>query len=131
MWNRCLPLLFASLVPAALVSCHDDDPFARTPTFSIGGVVAGSTGVLTLQNSNGTTLTVAANGTFTFETPMVNGATYNVTVVVPPAAQTCEVINGNGTVRISDITHVAVSCTHERAPPKPGRDVRLAALTRD
>jgi len=112
MWNRCLAVVLAvSTISASFVGCqYKEDLLAANPTFSIGGTVAGSAGMLTLQNSNGTTLSIAANGSFAFATQMVNGATYNVTVVVPPAAQTCRVSNGYGTVRLSDITHVVVSC---------------------
>jgi len=133
MWYRCLKVLAVCAISTGLVSCHENDPLARVPTFSIGGTVAGASGLLTLQNSNGTTLRVAENGSFAFATPMVNGATYNVTVVVPPAAQTCKVSNGAGLVGVSDITHVEVSCTpmRWRSRPDPGHHIKLASLTRD
>jgi hypothetical protein len=78
--------------------------------FSIGGTVTGVIGALTLQNSNGNTLSVAADGPFTFATQMVSGATYNVTVAVQPNSQICTVTNGSGTVAASNITSIAVAC---------------------
>ena len=72
--------------------------------------MAGVAGVLTLQNSNGTLLNVAAEGAFAFETPMVASALYNVTVAVAPAAQTCDVVNGSGTVGDANIRNVTITC---------------------
>jgi len=118
MKNRCLVSLFAGLACLAIGACFPedaDDPSwidysGPTPTFSIGGTVAGTAGVLTLQNSNGTLLNVAADGSFAFETPMVTSALYNVTVAVPPQAQTCSVANGSGTVGSASITDVHITC---------------------
>jgi hypothetical protein len=80
-------------------------------TFFIGGKVEGATGVLTLQNSNGRTLTLRGNGSFVFETQMVSKALYNVTVPVHPDAQICLVTHGSGTVNSADIRDVTVTCT--------------------
>ena len=119
MKTRCLIHLFAGLLCLSLGACFpedaDDPPSwidysGPTPTFSIGGTVAGTAGVLTLQNSNGTLLNVATDGSFEFETPMVSSALYNVTVAVPPQAQTCTVANGSGTVGSARITDVIVAC---------------------
>jgi len=118
MKNRCLVNLTAGLLCLGLGACFpedaDDPPWIEypgpTPTFSIGGTVAGTAGGLTLQNSNGTLLTVAADGSFEFEQPMVSTALYNVTVAVPPQAQTCSVANGSGTVGNASITDVLVTC---------------------
>lgn len=119
MKNRYLANLFAGLLCLSLGACFledaDDHPSwidfsGQTPTYSIGGTVAGTAGVLTLQNSNGTLLNVATNGSFEFETPMVSSALYNVTVAVPPRGQTCIVANGSGSVGGASITDVIVSC---------------------
>ena len=64
-----------------------------------------------LQNSNGTNLIVAADGSFAFETPMVSSAIYNVTIAVQPNSQTCRVANGSGTVESADISNVTVICS--------------------
>ena len=72
--------------------------------------MTGTAGVLTLQNSNGTLLNVATDGSFAFETPMVSSALYNVTVAVPPQTQTCSVANGSGTVGSASITDVIIAC---------------------
>jgi 6-phosphogluconolactonase (cycloisomerase 2 family) len=83
-------------------------------TRTIGGTVSGLSGLgLLLRNNGGDTLTVSANGAFTFATPLASGASYSVTVFQQPSSptQTCTVSNGTGTVGSSNVTNVAVSCT--------------------
>jgi hypothetical protein len=114
MWYRTVHLLAGSLLCLALGACNreliaeDEGP---TPTFYIGGKVTGATGPFALQNSNGTNLIVAEDGVFTFGTPMVSSALYNVTIAVPPNSQACKVTNGSGTVGSADISNVNVICT--------------------
>jgi hypothetical protein len=82
-------------------------------TFSIGGTVSGlntSTSV-TLLDNGGNSLSVTANGSFTFTTKLARGATYSVTVGTPPTGETCTVTNGSGTVGSSNVTNVTVACT--------------------
>jgi hypothetical protein len=121
MCNRTLlPLLLVSLFSLGLTACHDDDdpppgvdPQIPISTYSIGGTVTGSTGPLTLQNSNGTQLVVPASGAFTFATQMTPGASYDVTVAMPPTSQNCTVTNGTGTVPLSsNVTNITVACTN-------------------
>jgi hypothetical protein len=79
---------------------------------TIGGTVKYLNGSgLELQN-NGESLSVTANGDFTFPTAMDNGATYNVTVPTQPSGptQTCAVANGSGTVSGASITNVEITC---------------------
>jgi hypothetical protein len=111
--------VFAGLLCLSLGACFsfepDDAPSwsdysTPAPTFSIGGTAAGVAGGLTLQNSNGTQLLVSEDGSFTFGTPMVTSALYNVTVAVPPRAQTCTVSHGSGTVGHASISDVTITC---------------------
>jgi len=111
MWYRPLAhLLAGSALCATLGACCIDRDELPVATFSIGGTVQGATGPLALQNSNGTNVIVAMDGSFRFETPMVSSALYNVTVAVPPNSQACSVRNGSGTVRNADISNVSVTC---------------------
>jgi hypothetical protein len=119
MWKRNLAPVLAGLLCLALGAClydEADDPpslidySGPAETFSIGGTVEGAAGLLTLQNSNGTLLSVARNGAFTFETRMVQSALYNVTVAVPPHAQTCTVRDGSGTVSGASVRNVTITC---------------------
>jgi hypothetical protein len=84
-----------------------------TRTFTVGGTVTGLSGSgLVLRNNGGNSLSVAANGSFTFTTPVASGAAYAVTVLTQPSnpAQTCTVSNGSGTVGAANVSNVAVNC---------------------
>jgi hypothetical protein len=83
-------------------------------TATIGGTLSGlatSTSVI-LQDNGGDSLTLTANGPFTFKTP-VTGPTdaYAVTVLTQPTSpnQICSVANGSGTAT-ANVTNVAVTC---------------------
>jgi hypothetical protein len=80
-------------------------------TFSIGGAVTGLSGSGLTLSSNGQTLIVGANGSFTFGSPLASGTAYNVTVATQPSSplQTCTVANGSGTLS-GNISNVNVSC---------------------
>ena len=85
-----------------------------TPTYTIGGTVSGVVGSgLVLQQDGGDNLAIAANGNFTFATPLFDGRPYAVSVLTQPAnpAQTCVVSNANGTVQGANVNNVAVTCT--------------------
>ena len=85
-----------------------------TNGYSIGGTTSGLTGSgLVLQNNGKDDLTVAADGSFTFATPVASAGTYAVTVKTQPTspAQTCTVSNGSGTVVNNNIGTVAISCS--------------------
>ena len=53
--------------------------------------MSGLSGTVVLQDNGGDDLSVSANGSFTFATPLVSGAAYSVTVKTNPAGQTCTV----------------------------------------
>jgi hypothetical protein len=84
-------------------------------TATIGGTISGlGTGSsVILQDNGGDSLTVTANGSFTFKTA-VTGPTdaYAVTVLAQPTSpnQICTVANGKGTATTSTVTNVAVTC---------------------
>jgi hypothetical protein len=86
----------------------------NTVTATIGGTVSGlvASSSVILQDNGGDSLTITANGPFTFKTP-VTGPTdaYLVTVLTQPATpnQICTVANGKGTAT-ANVTTVAVTC---------------------
>ena len=87
-------------------------PVAVTTTgYSAGGAVSGLIGTVVLQDNGGDTLNLTANGNFTFATKILNGNTYNVTVLTQPPGQTCSVSTGAGTVSGGNVTNVAVVCS--------------------
>ncbi|MEZ5486610.1 MAG: Ig-like domain-containing protein [Steroidobacteraceae bacterium] len=89
-----------------------------TSLYTIGGTVTGlaAGGTVVLQNNAGDDLSVAADGAFTFATPLAGGAAYAVTVLtqptVPGPGQTCVVAMGAGTVGAADVTSVTVTCSN-------------------
>ena len=86
---------------------------AGAKTFTIGGTVSGliSGRSVTLLDNGTNSLTVSANGPFTFTTALASGATYSVTVGTQPSGEACTVTNGSGTVGSANVTNVAVACT--------------------
>jgi 6-phosphogluconolactonase (cycloisomerase 2 family) len=79
--------------------------------YTVGGTVSNlSGGSLSLLDNSGDSLTMVSNGSFTFSVPVVQGATYNVTVGTQPTGQTCSISNGSGTVNAANITNVSVTC---------------------
>jgi hypothetical protein len=81
-----------------------------THTFSVGGTVSGLVGNLVVQDNGGDALTVSANGTFTFATPVAQGSSYAVTIQTQPGTQTCTVANGTGTLGAAKVSSVSVTC---------------------
>ena len=82
-----------------------------TNTYTIGGTVTSLSGSVVLQNNGGNNLTVSANGSFTFTTPVNYGGSYVVTVLTQPTGQTCTVSSGSGSNVTADVTGVVVNCT--------------------
>lgn len=82
-----------------------------TNSYTIGGTLSGAMGGITLTETvSGQTLNLAANGSFTFASPVLSGAAYNVTVTTQPVGQTCIVGSGAGTVAGAAVTSVVVNC---------------------
>jgi uncharacterized repeat protein (TIGR01451 family) len=84
-----------------------------TNTYTVGGTVSGLSGTgLILRNNDGDDLPVAANGAFTFTTPVASGAVYSVTAFAQPSnlSQTCSVTNSGGTVTSANVSNVQVIC---------------------
>ncbi|MEZ5640146.1 MAG: beta-propeller fold lactonase family protein [Burkholderiaceae bacterium] len=83
--------------------------------FTISVTVNGLSGSgLVLRVNSIQSLSVAANGTVTFASPLPTGASYVVTVASTPStpAQFCSVTNGTGTIANANVTNVAVSCSN-------------------
>ncbi|TDK66061.1 DUF3443 family protein [Sapientia aquatica] len=86
-------------------------PTPPATSFTVGGTVTGLNGSVSLQNNSGDTITVSANGSFTFPTALSSGGQYSVTATnVLPNYYTCSVANGTGSVASANVSNVAVSC---------------------
>lgn len=96
----------AANVTSVSVSCKPN------PTFTIGGTVSGlnSGTSVTLLDNGSDSLTVSANGAFTFKAALATGAAYNVTISTQPTSETCTIANGSGTVASANVTNVTVTC---------------------
>ena len=83
-------------------------------TYSIGGTVNGLEGNgLVLQNNGEDDLSIAADGNFTFPTALIDGETYEITVLAQPnnPAQACTLQNASGTVSGQAVSDVLVTCS--------------------
>jgi hypothetical protein len=86
------------------VSCE------RVPSFTISVTVSGLTGgTLELQDNGVASLSIEANGTFTFPSQIATGKRYGVTVKSPPAGQNC--ILGSNDSGMVDGANVDVEVT--------------------
>lgn len=83
------------------------------PQFTVGGAVTGLAGSgLVLQNSGADQFEVAADGAFTFSTPLDDGTAYSISILSQPLdpEQTCTVSEGTGTIDGANVTNVSVTC---------------------
>ena len=83
-------------------------------TYTVGGTVTVSGSGLVLQNEGGDDLPISASGTFTFDTRVISGTPYSVSVVTQPPGGFCSVANASGTVAAADVTNVTVTCHGHR-----------------
>jgi hypothetical protein len=94
------------------VSATWNVPPPNATTYTVSGTVTGLTGQVTLLNNGVDSLPVSANGSFTFGTPLLNGAAYNVTIGNQPNGQNCTVANGSGTINLANVINVAINCVN-------------------
>lgn len=78
--------------------------------YTVGGTVSGLSGELVMQNNGADDLTLTTNGTFTFSSSLVSGATYSVSVATQPNGQICDVTGGTGTVNDNPVASIEVWC---------------------
>lgn len=96
------------------IACGTRPACSVVTGYAVGGSVSGLTGSGLVLSLNGTTsLPVSGNGSFTFPGTLATGTQYTVTVGTQPSApaQTCTVANGSGTIGVSPVTNVAVTCS--------------------
>lgn len=84
-----------------------------TNSYIIGGTLSGllSSTYVVLRNNGGDDLTLYANGSFSFITPILSGSSYNVTIYTQPSVGACSVGGGSGTVAGANVTGAAVACS--------------------
>lgn len=79
--------------------------------FSVSGSVSGLAGTLLLSINSDETLSLTANGGFSFSQLLKTGDIYNVVVESMPRGQICSVTGGQGEVATSAISDISVLCT--------------------
>ena len=82
-----------------------------TNSYTVGGMITGLTGTLTLLNNDANSTPISTNEAFSFSTPIAEGSTYSVTVETQPLHQTCTVASGSGTMGSANVTDVSVACS--------------------
>ncbi|TGK88263.1 concanavalin [Leptospira bourretii] len=121
MKRLTLPLVFFFLSSCGLPSLVRDPleflAFLRFFTgsqftgHSIGGAVSGLLpGTSVTLTNNQESVTVAADGNFTFPTKLSSGQNYNVSFVTNGAGLTCSIANAQGVVQNSNITNISITC---------------------
>jgi sugar lactone lactonase YvrE len=117
MRNKPIPIGIIFFLMLFITACGSSG-WGPTPSpkHSVSGTVSGLSGSgLVLQNNGGDDLSISADGTFTFATPINNGSSYAITVKTEPTGtdlyQTCAVDNGSGTVNGANVTDVSVTCS--------------------
>ncbi len=93
-------------VSSVAVNCSDN---VYDVQVTASGLLGGRS--LVLQNNGADNLTIAANNTYDFNTPVASGSAYAVTVLTQPQGETCSVSNGTGTVGGANVTGIDVVCT--------------------
>lgn len=84
-------------------------------SYELGGSVTGLASGGSVVLTNGTdSVTVTANGAFSFTNKIAYGGAYSVAVgIPPPTGQTCSVANGSATMGSSNVSNVAVTCSNK------------------
>lgn len=101
---------FFVLLSAGVTACGGGG--GAPASYAIGGTVSGlsSGGSLTLTDAGSDSLTVSANGPFTFKTPLATGSSYIAAIAESPALQSCTIANGAGVVSNSAVNSIAITC---------------------
>lgn len=111
-------LLGAALVLAACGGGGgggDEAPPAGTPTFRVGGQLAGL-GVgktVVIADASGPSAAVSANGSYSLQLPA--GTAYSLRIATQPVGQTCTLTNAAGTVS-AEVNNISVACLDNAVP---------------
>ena len=94
-------------VANVVVTCSDQ-------AYSLAGSISGLNGSgLVLANGTDTLVVNSGATSFTMPTPVAYTSSYLVTVQTQPAGLACAVGNGMGTMPVSAVTNVAITCTDQ------------------
>lgn len=92
-----------------LAACSGETPATYPVGGTLTGLAAGNS--ITLTDNGTDNLTLTTNGAFTFSVKLTNAAPYKLTLsATTPAAQSCTMSDGAGTVNAASVTSIKVSC---------------------
>ncbi|HUL92575.1 MAG TPA: CHRD domain-containing protein [Burkholderiales bacterium] len=119
---KVLGVLAGPVVAASvLAACHGTEA-----TYSIGGSISGTTVAVVLKLNGGNDIAMGGDGSFKFDQKLLKGDTFNVQVV--DTNDQCTVVNGAGTVNMSNITDVSISCIAQASQTPQLTIIRVANL---
>ena len=107
-------ILFVLLAFAGCKKKDDPAP-VPPPTYSVGGTASGIKGTVVLQNNGAEELTITSDGSFAFATKVVDGTSYNVTILSSPDDQDCQLFNASGKVSGGNVEGIVLSCKDKEA----------------
>jgi hypothetical protein len=83
-----------------------------TNTYTVGGTLSGLSGQGLVLQQGSDMLPIAADGSFSFPTPVQSGAAYAVSIAAQPSgpSQACQIGSGMGTVAAAAISNVTITC---------------------
>lgn len=102
--------------------------------YTVGGSITGLTNSLVLTLNEVESKTISSNGTFVFNTPLPDGASYEIGILTQPLNQICAVTNRRGNIAGSNVTNVAISCSNlsstmpRYTTPPQGADLSITYL---
>lgn len=99
----------------ATATANVDFPIGGVFRYTVGGTLEGLNGSVVLQLNGDDDLTLTANGNFVFDTSIVDGQDYIVTILTQPTEQTCEVTVDRGTIDGTNIDTIVVTCSDNDA----------------
>jgi len=103
-------------------STDEDEPVDDViATYTIGGVASGLSGEVVLKNNTGNLLSTLTteNGVFTFDTTLLEGDPYNISILFEPAGQTCTLENASGVISSSNIVDITIVCENDEPEITP------------
>jgi len=109
--RRLAPMVWLIALGGLITACSDEG-FDYAPRYTISGTVSGldSTG-LVLANGGKTIAVSESSRTFSFESVLTHGSSYDVTIQTQPLGEICSVANGSGTGVTANVANVVVSCS--------------------
>jgi hypothetical protein len=108
--------VIALAMPLALISACGGSgspaPINPTNVYRIGGTINGlaAGNSITLTNNGGDAVTKSTNGSFRFNTALVDGSNFKIAITSLPSNQPCTSTYNTGTVNGATVDHINVFC---------------------